>query len=99
MNKRSGSLDFVNNLTGFEMIKDHNHQTETQEFSCNYSVIKKCNHTHKHTDAVSLIDIISSDKRSDFNCSGGFCMDKSHFHKKGISPKKQLFNYFINISC
>jgi hypothetical protein len=48
---------------------------------------------------ISLIDIISSDEGSDFNCSGGFCMDKSHFHKRGLTLKKQLFNYFMKISC
>ncbi|WP_378175787.1 hypothetical protein [Aquimarina sp. SS2-1] len=48
---------------------------------------------------ISLIDIISSDEGADFNCSGGFCMDKSHFHKRGLTLKKQLFGYFMKISC
>jgi len=57
-------------------------------------------HGHSgHTSGVSLIDIITSDTGADFNCSGGFCMDKSHFHKKGLTLKKQLFGYFMKISC
>ncbi|MHA7059396.1 hypothetical protein ACWGOQ_0019370 [Aquimarina sp. M1] len=52
-----------------------------------------------HSNHISLIDIISSDEGADFNCSGGFCMDKSHFHKRGLTLKKQLFGYFIKISC
>ncbi|GAA0724080.1 hypothetical protein GCM10009430_28250 [Aquimarina litoralis] len=52
-----------------------------------------------HSDSFTLIDIISSDEGADFNCSGGFCMDESHFHKRGLTLKKQLFNYFMSISC
>ncbi|MDH7446827.1 hypothetical protein [Aquimarina sp. 2201CG14-23] len=52
-----------------------------------------------HSHEISLIDFISSDSGSDFNCSGGFCMDKSHFHKRGLTLKKQLFDYFMKISC
>ncbi|MFC5044989.1 hypothetical protein ACFSTE_20805 [Aquimarina hainanensis] len=51
------------------------------------------------TNALSMIDILSSDENSDVNCSAGFCMTKSHNHKRGLTTKKQLFHYFINISC
>ncbi|MEW7291588.1 hypothetical protein [Aquimarina sp. 2304DJ70-9] len=54
---------------------------------------------HDHNDDLSLLDVISSDESSDFNCSGGFCMNKLHFHKKGLTIKKQLFVYFMRISC
>ncbi|WP_299242806.1 hypothetical protein [uncultured Aquimarina sp.] len=66
----------------------HNHSEHTPEQIC-----------HIHSESISLIDIISSDEGSDFNCSGGFCMDKSHFHKRGLTLKKQLFDYFMKISC
>lgn len=57
-------------------------------------------HHHDHIDDISSIrDIISSDKSTDFNCSGGFCMNSLHFHKRGLSLKKQLFEYIISISC
>ncbi|WP_299902865.1 hypothetical protein [uncultured Aquimarina sp.] len=52
-----------------------------------------------HLNSFTLIDIISSDEGADFNCSGGFCMDESHFHKRGLTLKKQLFDYFMSISC
>ncbi len=48
--------------------------------------------------AITLIDIITSDEGADFNCSGGFCMIKSHYHKKGLTSKRQLFDYFMKIS-
>ncbi|MDY8138322.1 hypothetical protein [Aquimarina sp. 2201CG5-10] len=54
---------------------------------------------HDTLHELSLIDIISSDEGADFNCSGGFCMTKSHFHKKGLTLKKQFFDYFKNIAC
>lgn len=71
---------------------------------------KSCSGSHKHeghehhesdlhSDSFTLIDIISSDEGADFNCSGGFCMDESHFHKRGLTLKKQLFDYFMSISC
>ena len=44
-------------------------------------------------------DFISSDESTDFNCSGGFCMNEDHFHKKGLTIKRQYFYYFLNISC
>ncbi|WP_128755279.1 hypothetical protein [Aquimarina sediminis] len=54
---------------------------------------------HNHINEVALLDIISSDEGADFNCSGGFCMNKSHFHKKGLTLKKQFFDYFMSITC
>ncbi len=54
---------------------------------------------HDHEEEIVLIDIISSDKRTDFNCSGGFCMNELHFHKKGLTMNRQLFRYFMSISC
>lgn len=54
---------------------------------------------HEHHHEVSLLDVITSDEGADFNCSGGFCMNKSHFHKKGLSLKKQFFDYFMSITC
>ncbi len=54
---------------------------------------------HDHKEGVVLIDIISSDEGADVNCSGGFCMVQGHFHKKGLSIKRQLFGYFMSISC
>ncbi len=56
-------------------------------------------HDHDHHQGVSLLDIISSDEGADFNCSGGFCMNEAHFHKKGLTLKRQLFVYFMSISC
>ena len=54
---------------------------------------------HSQNNDISLMDIISSDEEADFNCSGGFCMHELHFHKKGLTLKRQLFDYFIKISC
>lgn len=53
----------------------------------------------EHTHELTEMDIISSDEGFDFNCSGGFCMNKSHYHKRGLTPKKQLFGYFMSIAC
>ncbi|AXT53782.1 hypothetical protein D1818_24265 [Aquimarina sp. BL5] len=77
-------------ISNFELDShdSHNHSEHTLEQIC-----------HMHSESISLIDIISSDEGSDFNCSGGFCMDKSHFHKRGLTLKKQLFDYFMKISC
>lgn len=47
---------------------------------------------------MSLDEIISSDDLTDFRCTGGFCMNESHSHKKGLSFQKQLFNYFMKVS-
>ena len=57
------------------------------------------NESHDHSHDLSLRDIISSDKSTDFNCSGGFCMDESHYHKKGLTLRRQFFGYFMVISC
>lgn len=48
--------------------------------------------------AMSLHSILSSDNGFDFNCHGGFCMQKKHSHKKGLSQNKQLFSYFMKVS-
>ncbi len=56
-------------------------------------------HNHGHEQQLSLLDIISSDEGADFNCSGGFCMNEAHYHKKGLTLKRQLFVYFMSISC
>ena len=57
------------------------------------------NHSHDHDMIVmSLEEILSSDDIIDFNCTGGFCMKKSHTHKKGLSTQRQLFDYFMRIS-
>ncbi|MBG6130563.1 hypothetical protein IWQ47_002039 [Aquimarina sp. EL_43] len=70
-------------------------------FSYDFNVVETENDhaDHDHANDVVLLDIIFSDEGSDFNCSGGFCMNKSHFHKKGLSMKKQLFDYFMSIAC
>lgn len=57
------------------------------------------NQDHDHEESLTLIDIISSDEGTDFNCSGGFCMNELHYHKKGLTLKRQLFGYFMSISC
>ncbi|WP_108868235.1 hypothetical protein [Aquimarina aquimarini] len=57
--------------------------------------VLESNHVHQ----ITLLDIISSEEESDFNCSGGFCMNNFHFHKKGVTLTKQLFDYFIWVSC
>ena len=56
---------------------------------------------HNHRNDVSLLDIMSSEKEEDLNCLGGFCMDHTHFHKRGLNIKsrRQLFRYFVKISC
>ncbi len=73
-------------------------------FSYDSKKIMACDHSLDHrvslpTDAISLLDIISSDEGADFNCSGGFCLNRFHFHKKGLTLKRQLFDYFVQISC
>lgn len=47
---------------------------------------------------VALIDVITSDEEANFNCSAGFCMNSGHFHKKGLTLNRQLFDYFLSIS-
>ena len=70
-------------------------------FSYNHEVIKKTEHHegHDHGNEIALIDVLSSENHSDFNCSGGFCMNRSHCHKKGLPSRRQLFKYFMNITC
>ncbi|EZH73992.1 hypothetical protein ATO12_14015 [Aquimarina atlantica] len=70
-------------------------------FSYDFNIVETENHhaDHDHANELVLLDILFSDEGSDFNCSGGFCMNKSHFHKKGLSMKKQLFDYFMSIAC
>lgn len=62
---------------------DHDHEAEISDAS----------------DLLVMQDFISSDESTDFNCSGGFCMNEDHFHKKGLTIKRQYFYYFLNISC
>ncbi|TPN83494.1 hypothetical protein [Aquimarina algicola] len=66
-------------------------------FSCNFN--EDHDHDHEHEDIALTLDFLSSDESTDFNCSGGFCMNESHFHKKGLTLNRQLFYYFISISC
>ncbi|WP_108808689.1 hypothetical protein [Aquimarina spinulae] len=91
----------------FSFLTDHpisiqNHVfAKKKVFSYDFNIVETENHhlDHDHADEVVLLDILFSDEGSDFNCSGGFCMNKSHFHKKGLSMKKQLFDYFMSIAC
>ncbi len=87
---------------GFE--KSHTIENKN-EFS-HILIVEKSNYAHLHVNVdhdhnndVVLLDIISSDEGADFNCHGGFCMNELHFHKRGLSVKKQLFGYFMSISC
>ncbi len=73
--------------------------TKKKVFSYVFNTIKTENHHFGHDHEITLLDVILSDEGADFNCSGGFCMNKSHFHKKGLSMKKQLFDYFMSITC
>jgi len=73
---------------------------DTQEKEDYNFEIQRHSHKHEnHNHDVSLMDIISSDEGTDFNCSGGFCMNKSHYHKKGLTLKRQFFEYFVRIKC
>ncbi len=81
--------------------KDFTHKKQGIVNSCTHHS-SHSDHTHDETSTdqdVALIDIITSDEGSDLNCSGGFCMEKSHHHKKGLTLKRQLFNYFMKMSC
>ncbi|WP_130287941.1 hypothetical protein [Aquimarina brevivitae] len=49
--------------------------------------------------ASAIKDFLSSDEGADFNCSGGFCMNENHYHKKGLTAKRQYFFYFLKIAC
>jgi len=90
-------------------LLDKSQQSENKEigkksvFSYKFNLSCNAHHHEDHQElfsrTISLIDIISSDEEADFNCSGGFCMDKTHFHKKGLTLKRQLFDYFMKISC
>lgn len=81
------------------VLKDFSYKYAIDKITCSEHTTNNYNHNHDNLcKQVSLIDIISSDAGSDFNCSGGFCMDKSHYHKKGITLKRQLFDYFMKIS-
>ncbi len=65
-----------------------------------YGLEEESHDAHDHgSHEIVLLDVISSDNDFDFNCSGGFCMNNAHFHKKGLTTKKQLFEYFMNIKC
>lgn len=91
----------------FSFLTDHsiliqNHVfIKKKIFSYDLNIIETKNYDldHDHVNDLVLLDIIFSDEGSDFNCSGGFCMNKSHFHKKGLSMKKQFFDYFMSIAC
>ncbi|GAA4278010.1 hypothetical protein GCM10022259_27340 [Aquimarina mytili] len=92
------SIDEKNSHTTH--IGAHNEDAVILPIKEENSYIFKTKHDHHdHEIAASLKDIISSDEGADFNCSGGFCMNKAHFHKKGLTIKKQLFVYFMRISC
>ncbi len=110
---QSKHLEEVGNLfhqkeIGYDLT-EHTHDKDFQKeevFSYMLVLDGKMHFHSEHSDSpnlsprdISLIDIISSDEGADFNCSGGFCMDRSHFHKRGLTLKKQLFDYFMKISC
>ncbi|AXT55694.1 hypothetical protein J8L88_16555 [Aquimarina sp. MMG015] len=67
--------------------------------NCNHDHLTHNDHNEFHSESISLMDIISPDEGADVNCSGGFCMHESHFHKKGLTLRRQLFDYFMKISC
>ncbi|SEK23551.1 hypothetical protein SAMN04487910_0036 [Aquimarina amphilecti] len=98
-------IQFNSDMTTFDFSIPHEneitHDKKVFSYEC---VFENANHNHAnhevlHSEDIALIDIITSDEGTDFNCSGGFCMDKSHFHKKGLTLKRQLFDYFMKISC
>ncbi|MFD2561116.1 hypothetical protein [Aquimarina rubra] len=92
----------TNRLELAENKESHSEKVFSYNSDMDHSAHKHEIHSESHDfgfSRISLIDIISSDEGADFNCSGGFCMDKSHFHKKGLTLKKQLFGYFMKISC
>lgn len=64
-----------------------------------HRIMKHKEDTPLQEESITWIDIISADEGADFNCSGGFCMHESHFHKRGLTLRKQLFDYFMRISC
>lgn len=92
-----------NGLLGSVNAQPENKSVETKKVFSYKECFSHDAHNHAghqdHTSSLSLIDIISSDAGADFNCSGGFCMDESHYHKKGLTLKRQLFDYFMEISC
>lgn len=103
------SQELVDNFTNDFMLSSQTKSIldsakfEKRVFSYNF---QEHEHDHDHEDGfhaddhtLVLLDIISSDENSDFNCSGGFCMNRFHFHKKGLTLKKQFFEYFMRISC
>lgn len=73
---------------------------EKNVFSYNFISSKQIRSAFDNQDhSISLIDVISSDESADFNCSAGFCMNSAHYHKKGLTLNRQLFDYFLSISC
>ncbi|MBQ4821264.1 hypothetical protein [Aquimarina sp. MMG016] len=103
---QSNSVSDENNTSySLDLHIDHkeHHVSHKKVFSYNFFNVTNTHfllhddqeHAHKLTE----MDIISSDEGFDFNCSGGFCMNKSHYHKRGLTPKKQLFGYFMSIAC
>jgi len=84
-------------------VKNVNEILKSKHFSYKYNMSTENDHhltdDHDHNHDITLIDIISSDVRTDFNCSGGFCMNKSHYHKKGLTLMRQFFGYFMKITC
>ncbi|UZO79550.1 hypothetical protein NBT05_11335 [Aquimarina sp. ERC-38] len=73
-------------------------ETEHEHSHCEHALFKDFKSSHEITGIMSLDEIISSDDVSDFRCTGGFCMNEGHSHKKGLSFQKQLFNYFMKVS-
>lgn len=67
---------------------------EMKDFSYDYKVQQD---RDGQNDLAGLHEIISSDEKANFNCSAGFCMNRKHHHKKGLTRNRQLFNYFLNI--
>lgn len=81
----------------------HNHDVHEHSTDCSHSnhqgLVSSITMMPINSNPLALIDLLKSDEGADFNCSGGFCMNKSHYHKKGLTLKKQYFVYFMNISC
>ncbi len=111
--KGKKSVESGISLTASSNTKEHNTTSKKKVFSYAMGMMRinvdkmrnSCiavddnNDDNDQSHDLSMLDIISSDEGADFNCSGGFCMNKAHYHKKGLTLKRQFFGYFILISC
>ncbi len=88
-NKLESKFDFIE--------LEHEHSDE----NIIHKLLHKTNVNDELIQHYTFSDINLSEtffkRSSNINCSGGFCMIHSHYHKKGLTRNRQYFDYFMKI--